>query len=31
LRFILLGGAHTTAVDGEKVTMGVGDFVITSS
>lgn len=31
LRFILLGGGAYTAVDGEKVTMSVGDFVITPS
>ena len=31
LRFILLGQGAYTAVDGEKVTMGVGDFVITPS
>ncbi|TMG93713.1 MAG: cupin domain-containing protein, partial [Betaproteobacteria bacterium] len=31
LRFILLGTGAYTAVDGEKVTMSVGDFVITPS
>jgi gentisate 1,2-dioxygenase len=31
LRFILQGRGAYTAVDGEKVTMGVGDFVITPS
>src|SRR6267378_2814628 len=31
LRFILLGNGAYTAVDGEKVTMSVGDFVITPS
>lgn len=31
LRFILSGGGAYTAVDGEKVTMNVGDFVITPS
>ena len=31
LRFILLGKGAYTAVDGEKVTMSVGDFVITPS
>ena len=31
LRFILLGKGAYTAVDGEKVTMDVGDFVITPS
>jgi gentisate 1,2-dioxygenase len=31
LRFILQGGGAYTAVDGEKVTMNVGDFVITPS
>jgi gentisate 1,2-dioxygenase len=31
LRFILYGGGAYTAVDGEKVTMNVGDFVITPS
>jgi gentisate 1,2-dioxygenase len=31
LRFILRGRGAYTAVDGEKVTMGVGDFVITPS
>jgi gentisate 1,2-dioxygenase len=31
LRFILHGGGAYTAVDGEKVTMNVGDFVITPS
>ena len=31
LRFILLGRGAYTAVDGEKVTMSVGDFVITPS
>ena len=31
LRFILLGEGAYTAVDGEKVTMSVGDFVITPS
>jgi gentisate 1,2-dioxygenase len=31
LRFILLGQGAYTAVDGEKVTMSVGDFVITPS
>jgi gentisate 1,2-dioxygenase len=31
LRFILQGGGAYTAVDGEKVTMSVGDFVITPS
>ena len=31
LRFILLGSGAYTAVDGEKVTMSVGDFVITPS
>ena len=31
LRFILLGQGAFTAVDGEKVTMSVGDFVITPS
>ncbi|WP_233250144.1 gentisate 1,2-dioxygenase [Limnohabitans sp. MMS-10A-160] len=31
LRFILHGGGAYTTVDGEKVTMNVGDFVITPS
>src|SRR5712691_10572921 len=31
LRFILLGSGAYTAVDGEKVSMSVGDFVITPS
>lgn len=31
LRFILQGGGAYTAVDGQKVTMNVGDFVITPS
>ena len=31
LRFILYGSGAYTAVDGEKVTMNVGDFVITPS
>ena len=31
LRFILQGGNAYTAVDGEKVTMNVGDFIITPS
>ncbi len=31
LRFILQGGGAYTAVDGEKVTMNLGDFVITPS
>ena len=31
LRFILHGGGAYTAVDGEKVTMNIGDFVITPS
>jgi gentisate 1,2-dioxygenase len=31
LRFVLQGGGAYTAVDGEKVTMNVGDFVITPS
>lgn len=31
LRFIMQGQGAYTAVDGEKVTMGVGDFVITPS
>lgn len=31
LRFILRGGGAYTAVDGQKVTMNVGDFVITPS
>ncbi len=31
LRFILLGSGAYTAVDGEKVTMSAGDFVITPS
>lgn len=31
LRFILHGGGAYTSVDGEKVTMNVGDFVITPS
>ena len=31
LRFVLYGGGAYTAVNGEKVTMNVGDFVITPS
>jgi len=31
LRFVLQGGGAYTAVDGEKVTMNVGDFIITPS